>query len=159
MALSGKRIIEYPTFVIGPEEFLTKVEYFVKELSQSEQSEGEQIMGSPLASKRLLKETLSTNDPNEIDLSETPTKHPRLSVDQTDEEEDVGQPQESKNLMRKFISSQVEVPSDDEEEEEEDGCGEEFIKQLELLQSQDISSLQQLIVSMEDQTSSSPSSS
>lgn len=45
--------------------------------------------------------------------------------------------------------------SDCDEEEEEDGSDEEFIKQLELLQSQDITSLQQLIVSMENQSSSS----
>lgn len=145
MALSGKRIIEYPTFVVGPQEFLTKVEYFVKELSQCELSNEDQLIDS-MSTKRPLKETQPI-DSRETDLCEIPMKHPRLSVDRLNEDE-CGLQQ---RMLENFILPQMEALSDGEEEEDE--CGEEFIKQLELLQSQDISSLQQLIVSMEDQTS------
>jgi hypothetical protein len=137
-------VIEHPTFIIGPEEFLTKVEYFVKEFRQSEQSEGDH--GSLLATKRSVSETQPT-DPNEIDLFESPMKHPRL-IGEGSEEEDGGRPQELKK-----ITSLMEIPSEGEGDEEEEECGDEFIKELELLQSQDISSLQQLIVSMENQIS------
>lgn len=99
-----------------------------------------------MSTKRPLKETQPI-DSRETDLCEIPMKHPRLSVDRLNEDE-CGLQQ---RMLENFILPQMEALSDGEEEEDE--CGEEFIKQLELLQSQDISSLQQLIVSMEDQTS------
>ena len=151
MALSGKRIIEYPTFVVGPQEFLTKLEYFVKELSQCEVSNADQFIDSPMTTKRPLKE-IQPIDSCEIDLSENQIKHPRLPVDRFNEDE-CGLPQKMLEYENFIIPQIEEAPSDGDEDEDE--CGEEFIKQLELLQSQDISSLQQLIVSMEDQTSSS----
>lgn len=144
-ALSGKIVIEYPTFIIGPEEFLSKLLYFVKDLSASENSEEELNI---TRAKRALPDSLS--DPNEIDLDvpESSVKHQKISeLSDIDDSEEVGQI--SKDLVASVVSQMV---SDEEEDEEEDGSGEEFIKQLELLQSQDITSLQQLIVSIENQS-------
>jgi hypothetical protein len=143
-ALDGKQVIEYPTFIIGPDEFLTKVEYFVKELSASERSEGEEKGPSqPQSSKRQLVDVVSGGDPNEIDLHEAPVKQQKLFPSDGEEED----------FDEQHAERGVTVPLDgvgeEGEEEEDDGGGEEFIKELEWLQSQDISSLHELIASME----------
>jgi hypothetical protein len=157
-ALEGKQVIEYPSFIIGPEEFLTKVEYFVKELSNSERSEGEdKEKSSPtVATKRQRGDVTGSCDPNEIDLVEAGSaKQQRLIPLPSDDEED-GEEQHIERgrgaSMAVPVMTAAEMEESSEGEEDDDGGGEEFIKQLELLQSQDISSLHQLIASMETQS-------
>lgn len=120
-------MIEYPTFVVGPTEFMDKIELFVKELSQPEDN---------------VNELMPTSDPNEISL-ESPTKRQRILEDEQDNNEQI---EEVEPTTRE---SNIDVNEDSSDEDPE--IGEDFIHQLELLQNQDISSLQELIVNMENQ--------
>jgi hypothetical protein len=123
----GKRVIEFPTFVVGPIEFMDKIDFFVKELS-------------PHGTHEVEINDIGFYDPNEISL-ESPAKRQRISVEGEEKDGELNDDMEEGAALERN-----EDLSDEDAE-----IGEDFIHQLELLQNQDISSLQELIVNMENQ--------
>lgn len=143
---------------------MTHIELFVREINPNSENITASIDFNEinLSPKRLPPNSLSTGDSNELSI-DSPVKKRRMiggDEDEEDGEEDEQDeskiekfsPQSNKNHLLHQDPNHIDI--EDGEEEEDDDGDEEFLKQLELLQNQDISSLQQLIVSMEKSISS-----
>ncbi len=106
---------------------MDKIDFFVKELS-------------PHGTHEVEINDIGFYDPNEISL-ESPAKRQRISVEGEEKDGELNDDMEEGAALERN-----EDLSDEDAE-----IGEDFIHQLELLQNQDISSLQELIVNMENQ--------
>jgi hypothetical protein len=157
----GKRVIEHPTFVIGSRELLRPLRLFVREVVETETEgvvaggeEGECGGGKRSGALQTEDEEAEAEGGMERLTVNSPGKRRRLTP--------TAAGGGGCGAMLMGGEEEEEDDEDDEDCDEEEGLvngviSEEFIRELELLESQDISSIKALISTMESEEDSSMS--